>query len=388
MPENDYIKSLDALSILIVDDMKSMRLTIRKMLQNLNIGGKLRFAENGKEGLEVLKDGPFDLAIIDWNMPVMNGIAMLENIRKNPALRDMPVIMVTAEAERDIVSEVAESEIDGYLLKPLTLKALDKRIKAVINRMHNPDPFTLHRNKARELEEQGRFEEAIEEVKKALAYKPSASRMLRQMGLLHFKIRKNAIAEKCLLKAVKVNDQDIISRVYLADYYLKKNELEKTGIYYLEVLSLSTRYNEKVMGIGERLLKAGFRELALKIFSRVIQRSRRTNAVRNQVIDICLDNGEVKFSRHLIEEAIKENPANYNLVYKAGTIFLKSGNREKALEHFMNVDRHVRGHLDAKLQIAKILCANRRVLQADDYLSQILRLDPKHKEAIELRREL
>jgi len=388
MPENKCFKELEALSILIVDDMKSMRLTIRKMLQNLNIGGKLRFAENGKEGLDILKESSFDLAIIDWNMPVMNGIAMLEKIRKNSALRDMPVIMVTAEAERDIVSEVAESEIDGYLLKPLTLEALDKRIKAVIDRAHNPEPFTLHRNKARELEEQGQFEEAIEEVKKALAYKPSASRILRQMGLLHFKIRKNAIAEKCLLKAVSVNDQDTISRAYLADYYLKKNELEKAGIYYLEILSLSIRYNDKAIGIGERLLKAGSRKMALKIFSRVIQRSRKTNAVRNQVIDICLDHGEVQFPQYLIEDAIKENPSNYNLVYKAGLIFLESGNRDEAMKHFMTVDKHVRGHLDAKFQIAKIFYANRRVLQADDYLNQILRLDPSHKEAIELRRKL
>jgi len=388
MTEDNSFKTLDALSILIVDDMKSMRLTIRKMLQTLNIGGKLRFAENGKEGLKVLKEGTFDLAIIDWNMPVMNGIEMLENIRNDPKFRDMPVIMVTAEAKRDIVSEVAESEIDGYLLKPLTLQALDKRIKAVIARVHTPDPFTVHRNQARALEEQGQFEAAIEEVKKALAIKPSASRLLRHLGLLHFKIQKNDIAEKCLLKAVSVNKQDIISRVHLADYYLKKNELEKTGLYYLEVLALSTRYNDRAFGIGQRLLKAGLKKQAMKIFLRVIQRSRLSNAVRNQVIDACLENGDVKFAHYLIEEAIQDNPSNYNLIYKAGTICFESGNRKKALEHFMTVDRHVRGHLDAKLQIAKILAADRRVLQADDYLNQILRLDPKHEEAIELRRNL
>ncbi|WP_320044931.1 response regulator [uncultured Desulfobacter sp.] len=388
MSENKSFPALEALSILIVDDMKSMRLTIRKMLQNLNIGGRLRFAENGKEGLEVLKQSKFDLSIIDWNMPVMNGIAMLEQIRKDPALREMPVIMVTAEAERDIVSEVAESEIDGYLLKPLTLEALDKRIKTVMDRVHNPEPFTLHRNKARALEDQGLFKEAIEEVKKALAHKPSASRMLRRMGLLHFKIGKHEIAEKCLRKAVAVNDQDTISRVYLADYYLKKNELEKAGMHYLKILSLSTRYNDKAFDIGTRLLKAGYKKPAIQLFSRVIQRSRKNNAVRDQVIDICLDHGEVDFPEYLIEEAIQENPGNYNIIYKAGMIFLESGDRDKAMAHFMNVDRHVRGHLDAKLQIAKILSANKRILQADDYLNQILRLDPGHEEAIELRRTL
>ncbi len=123
-----------------------MRLTIRKMLQALNIGGKLRFAENGKEGLEVLKQGEFDLAIIDWNMPVINGIEMLEKIRNDPALRELPVIMVTAEAERDIVSEVAESEIDGYLLKPLTLEALDKE-----SRLSSTACITLSRSRFTEI---------------------------------------------------------------------------------------------------------------------------------------------------------------------------------------------------------------------------------------------
>ena len=121
MSENEIALVVEELSILVVDDMKSMRLTIRKMLKNLNIGAKLRFAENGKEGLTILRSAKFDLLIVDWNMPVMNGIAMLEEIRNDTLLRDISVIMVTVESERDIVAEVAESEIDGYLLKPRSL---------------------------------------------------------------------------------------------------------------------------------------------------------------------------------------------------------------------------------------------------------------------------
>ena len=144
---------IENMSILVVDDMKSMRLTIRKMLRNLNVGKILRFAENGKDGLEVLKNTPCHLAIIDWNMPVMNGTQMMTQLKKEPSLRDMPVIMVTAENERDIVSEVAESEIDAYLLKPLTLEALDKKIKAVVHNANNPDQATRHLLNARACEE-------------------------------------------------------------------------------------------------------------------------------------------------------------------------------------------------------------------------------------------
>lgn len=388
MNENQKLLDAEHLTILVVDDMKSMRLTIRKMLKNLSRDTKMMFAENGKQGLELLKQSKCDLALIDWNMPVMNGVEMLEAIRKDEKIRDLPVIMVTAEAERDIVNEVAEIEVDGYLLKPLTLESLDTKIKAVVERVNNPDPVTRHRKMARHYEEKEDYAAAIEEIKSALALKPSASRLLRKLGLLHFKIQKNNIAVKCLAKAVSVNNQDIISRVYLADYYLKIGENEKAGRYYVQILSLSSRYNDRAFGIGERLLKRGYRNLALEVFSKVIVQSKEKNAARDQIVDICLSNRELEFPQELLESSIKENPSNYDMIYKAGLIRLESGDWEIALKHFNNVDRHVRGHLDAKFQIAKIHFRNRKILIADDYLNQILRIKPDHEEAISLRREI
>lgn len=388
MPQKEEFLDYKKLSILVVDDMKSMRLTVRKMLKSLDIGTNLLFAENGRDGLKILNNSACDLAIIDWNMPVMNGIEMLENIRKQPALRDMPVIMVTAEAERDIVSEVAEVEVDGYLLKPLTLESLDSKIKAVVARINNPDPVTRYKKLARDLEEKGDYEAAIEQIRNALKIKPGASRLLRQMGLLHFKIQKNKIAEKCLLKAVSVNSQDTISRVYLADYYLKMDDLKKAGTYYLKVLQLSARYNDRAFDIGKKLLRHDNRSLALDIFSKVLIQSKNQNQTREHIIDICLEYNEYDFPKELLERAIKDNPSNYDMVFRAGKIFLQTGDWEKALSFFTKVDRHVRGHTDAKLEIAKIYYMNRKIYKADDMLNQILRVHPDHEEALSLRRQL
>lgn len=375
------------LSILVVDDMKSMRLTIRKMLKNLDIGKILRFAENGREGLDVLKSTKCDLVFMDWNMPVLNGVEMLERMRSDKELRDIPVIMVTAEAERDIVAEVAETEVDGYLLKPLTLGALDTTIKSVIERVNNPEPATVHRLKARELEEQGDFEAAIEQVKIALSHKPSASRLLRMLGLLHFRIKKNKIAEKCLHKAISVNRNDVISRVYLADYHIKKDDLEKAGNLMLEILSLSSRYNERALDLGDKLLTRGSRRLAMDLFSKTISRSQKANAVREKVIDLCLEKNEVEFPKALLEQSIKENPSNYDMIFKTGLVSLKAEDNEAALKYFTEVDRHVRGHIEAKLELAKLYLRDQKVLQADEYLTQILRIEPKNEMALALRRE-
>ncbi|WP_300464775.1 response regulator [Desulfobacula sp.] len=378
---------IETMSILVVDDMKSMRLTIRKMLQNLAIGKNLRFAENGRQGLEILNTERCDLAILDWSMPIMNGFELLETIRKDKVLRDLPVIMVTAEAERDIVSQVAETEIDGYLLKPLTLASLDGKIKAVVEKVNHPDLATQHRLKARDLEEEGDYESAIEQLRIALTHKPSASRLLRQLGLLHFKIQKPAIAEKCLVKAALVNKQDTITRVHLADYYMDTNDLEKAGKYYLEILSLSTQYHESAMDLAERLMISGFRQLSQEMFSKIISRSSKQNTVRERVIDICLAHNEIEYPRELLEQAIRENPSNYEMIYKTGLIRQKAGDWDKALMCFMRVDRQVRGHIEAKFQIAKIYYRNQQILEADDYLNQILRIDPKNEAALALRRQ-
>lgn len=376
------------MSILIVDDMKSMRLTIRKMLQTLKIGGTLKFAENGKEGLEILHHSKCDLAIVDWNMPVMNGIEMLETIRNDKAIRDLSVIMVTAEAERDIVSEVAETEIDGYLLKPLTLSSLDNKIKSVVEKANNPDPATMHRIKARDLEETGDYDSALEQIRIALVHKPSASRLLRQLGLLNFKIGKPEIAEKCLLKAASVNKQDTITRAHLAEYYITRNELEKAGRYYLEIMGLSTRYFDQAQDLGEKLLKKGSRQMSIDIFSKIITLSRKRIAAREKIIEICMAGNEIEYPLQLLEQSIKENPSNYETIFKTGLVYLETGNVEKALNHFLDVDSHVRGHVEAKFNIAKIYFSKGKVLQADDYLNQILRIDPRNQEAIALRREI
>ncbi|MCP4673750.1 MAG: response regulator [Desulfobacula sp.] len=378
---------IETMSILIVDDMKSMRLTIRKMLQNLKIGKKLRFAKNGKEGLEILNNVKCDIAIIDWNMPIMNGVQMLDQIRSDKSHRDMPVIMVTAESQRDIVSEVAETEVNAYLLKPLTLAALDEKIRAVVEKANEPVPATVHRLRAREFAEKKDFNAAIDEIKMALTYNSSASRLLRELGLLHFKIKKPGVAVKCLLKAASVNKQDVISRVHIADYYIKKNQLEKAGPFFLEILSLSTKYNDQALDFAEKLLIRGSRTLALNVFSKIMMRSKKQYIVREKIIDICLDKNELEYPLSLLEQSIKENPSNFDIIYKTGVVYIEIDDIEKALNNFIEVDRHVRGHINAKLQIARIYLDDGKVLQADDYINQILRIDPNNSAALDLRRQ-
>jgi len=88
------------MNILIVDDMEGMRKSVRGMLKVLNYGKAFHFAQNGLEAWNLLEKEQIDMAIIDWNMPVMTGVELLSHIREDRNLRDMPIVMVTAYGAR------------------------------------------------------------------------------------------------------------------------------------------------------------------------------------------------------------------------------------------------------------------------------------------------
>jgi CheY-like chemotaxis protein len=380
--------NIENMSILAVDDMKSMRLTIRKMLRHLNIGKDLKVAENGREGLAVLQSSPVDLVIVDWRMPVVNGSEMLEVIRNDKVLRDLPVIMVTAEAERDIVLDVAETEIDAYLIKPLTLDALDRKIRAVVHRANNPDEATILIREARELEETGDFGSAIEKLKLALGSRPSASRLLRNLGQLYAKTGNQKIAIKCLQKAASVNKQDAISRQILGDMYIEGKDLKKAAQYYIEALSLSTKFADKAIDLGERLFMTGLKRPGIEIFSKIISGSKKNLTDKQRIVDICLEQEEFEYANRILQQLITEFPTKYDIIFQAAEVCSIVEDFDKALELFEIVDKNQSSRLDVKLEIAKIHYNNNKPYQADDYINRILQKDPQNAEALELRRKI
>ncbi|MBF0473667.1 MAG: response regulator, partial [Nitrospirae bacterium] len=81
-------------------------------------------AENGKVGLEVLHNNWIDLAFVDINMPVMGGVAMIEEMFKDDLLHTVPVVVVSTEGSKTRINELIEKGIKGYLRKPFQPEAL------------------------------------------------------------------------------------------------------------------------------------------------------------------------------------------------------------------------------------------------------------------------
>lgn len=122
------------MKILIVDDFSTMRRIIKNLLRDLGFNNTAE-ADDGSSGLAMLQNGHFDFLITDWNMPKMPGIALLKEVRADPTLSKMPVLMVTAEAKREQIMEAAQAGVNGYIVKPFTADTLKEKLDKIFERL-------------------------------------------------------------------------------------------------------------------------------------------------------------------------------------------------------------------------------------------------------------
>ena len=122
------------MSILVVDDFSTMRRIVKNLLGELGFTN-ISEADDGKTALPILEKGGIDFLVTDWNMPGMPGIDLLKAVRANPELESLPVLMVTAEAQREQIMEAAQAGVNGYVVKPFTAETLKEKVDGVFARL-------------------------------------------------------------------------------------------------------------------------------------------------------------------------------------------------------------------------------------------------------------
>ena len=112
---------------LVIDDSRAMRRIVTSILEGL--GYEVRGAGHGREGLDVLNEGWLpDLATVDWNMPVMDGLQFVAAVRSNPAWRSLTLMMVTSESEHTQIVRALAAGAHEYVIKPFTADAIRDKL--------------------------------------------------------------------------------------------------------------------------------------------------------------------------------------------------------------------------------------------------------------------
>lgn len=122
------------LKFLVVDDFSTMRRIVRNLLKELGFSS-VEEAEDGAAALQKLKNDSFGFVISDWNMPNMDGLALLRNIRADASLKEIPVLMVTAEAKKENIIAAAQAGASGYVVKPFTAAVLEEKLNKIFRNM-------------------------------------------------------------------------------------------------------------------------------------------------------------------------------------------------------------------------------------------------------------
>ena len=119
-----------AMDVLVVDDFATMRRILKNILRQIGFTN-ISEADDGKSALNMLKKQKFDLILCDWNMPEMPGIELLKQVRADDGLKDIPFVMITAEAKKENILAAVQAGVNNYVVKPFTAETISEKLEKV-----------------------------------------------------------------------------------------------------------------------------------------------------------------------------------------------------------------------------------------------------------------
>ena len=112
---------------LVIDDSRAMRTILTRTMDNL--GFEVEAVGDGQQAIDAMVRGPLpDVCLIDWNMPVMNGLEFIVEVRKNREWRDVTLMMVTTEAEQANIVRALAAGAHEYVIKPFTSEVIEDKL--------------------------------------------------------------------------------------------------------------------------------------------------------------------------------------------------------------------------------------------------------------------
>lgn len=121
-----------SLKFLAVDDSPTMRRIVANTLKRLGYEDVVE-ATNGKEALEKLATNSINFIITDWNMPEMDGLEFVQNVKANGDTAEVPILMITTRGVKDDIVDAMKAGVNSYIVKPFTPQVLKEKIDSILN---------------------------------------------------------------------------------------------------------------------------------------------------------------------------------------------------------------------------------------------------------------
>lgn len=372
------------MNFLIVDDMDNMRRSVRAMLKLINYGKNIFEAPNGNEAWKILNskdEGPIDFIICDQNMPMMKGTELLNTMRKDQKLRDIPFLMITAEANTEVVAEAAEHEVDAYLTKPFVTASLEGKIDELLNNLYNPDQATLLLKEARLMESKGNISKAMQLIHAAATLKPGLSRPHRELGRLHLKLKKVPEAVKEFSLAIEMNRLDVTSYHYLGQLYFHQGKVDKAIKAYSCAMDISPRHSDRAFKFVDLLVKKKELKKAEKILKIVMRHNKENIKILEQISTIAARHNFNDLAVRCYKTILKHSPRQLAIHKCLGIQLQRQGKHNEASIYLERAVAKFHQDVELLLSLAKCHLDMGRLIMADKWAAKALQIEPDNSEA-------
>ncbi len=312
---------------LIVDDMTNMRRTIKNMLRQIGSSNVME-ADDGDSALDVLRGNPgCRFILLDWNMPRMPGIYAAREIRADMAMQDIPILMITAEVDRDQIAQAGEIGVNGYIVKPFVANLLAEKIHGILDARANPPEHVKLIKVGEQLLRQGQHQKALQLFERAKEMRDTA-RIHVHIGEA-FEMSGNADkAQAAYATAIQQNPQFLKAHVKSADLYLKEGNQDAALVSLQKASEISPANADRHIAIGKIYVDKGEPEKAAASFGAAVKRE---SSKASEIAEDLLKMGKPEMAEHYFRASLEKSTDTIHTYNRLGISLRRQGKWKEAI---------------------------------------------------------
>jgi len=316
--------------ILIADGNAELRELIKNWLK---IEGytDLSVTENGKAAWAKLKDTPVDLLISADDLPGLNGLELLAEMRKDRSLKNTPFLMLAAEGQQKFVARAAELKVDGYLVKPFSQQALADKVDRILRMRLSPPAGFVKVRQADRLVEDGDMDGALAEYREAIRVTRDTMAVLHyKIGRVQEKLSRDGEAEESFQQALGMSRLYVDSYDALGALAMRHGRGEDATRFLQEGVSISPLNPERQFQLGEALLETGQAKEAESAFRRSLKLDPDQTYIFNRLGISLRKQDKLEEALRFFEQALAVTADDENLYFNAAQVYHLKNDRKAA----------------------------------------------------------
>lgn len=320
------------MKIILVGMNAVYRKGLRDMLSMIGYRN-IDVAKDGPSGWELIKRTKPGIILSEWDMPEMNGIAILKLVRRDPELNDTPFILWTAQIEKTEVIKAGEAGVSSILIVPFNIDFIESKLRIISEFDLTPGTrqAKMHMEKAEALQRQHRYDEALVEYKQVLNVLESAE-VYYNIGYIMTAKGRYDEALAAFRKATQIDQMFAKAYKAMAEIYLLQMGDKVMAEKYLQLA-------------GEIFLEREMHESAEGIFNEILKINPETINVYNSLGIIYRRQNRFEDAIINYQKALKIDPKDENIYFNLGRAYLDLNNPQMARRSFMDALR-INPHFD------------------------------------------